>query len=164
MMTGTAEKKGGKGETGGFRSAARLGAVQALYQIDATGAGCDAVIDEFLTLRLGCEIDGDLYKAADRVFFTEIVAGASGRLAELDALLAPVLSKEWPLHRLEAIMKAMLRAGIYELAARPDVPVKVVINEYVDIAHAFYAGREPGFVNGILDRIARQLREGEERG
>lgn len=161
-MTGTARKKGGQRESGGSRSAARLGAVQALYQIDATGAGRDEVIDEYLTHRLGREIDGDLYKAADRAFFAEIVAGASDRLPELDALLAPVLNEEWPLGRLEAIMKAMLRAGIYELAARPDVPVKVVINEYVDIAHAFYAGREPGFVNGILDRIARQLREGEE--
>ena len=145
----------------GSRSAARLGAVQALYQIDATGAARAEVIAEFLEHRLGREVDGELYKAADTRFFTEIVGGTVERLAEVDDIMASAVSKAWPLDRLEAIMKAVLRAAIYELVARPDVPPKVVINEYVDVAHAFFEGREPGFVNAVLDHVARQLGVGQ---
>ncbi|MFQ5535396.1 MAG: transcription antitermination factor NusB [Sphingomonadales bacterium] len=141
----------------GSRSAARLGAVQALYQASATGEGGDLVVDEFLRLRLGREIDGDLYKDADIAFFTDLVHGVLQRQAAVDRALTSALDANWPLDRLEAIIRAMLQAGTYELLARPDVPEKVVIDEYVDIAHAFYGGSEPGFVNGVLDRIVKKL-------
>lgn len=155
-MTGRASKSGGR--RGGSRSAARLGAVQALYQLDATDTRLETVIGEFLEHRLGRDIDGDRYKDPDIEFFTDIVRGAMKTMEAIDRALTPALDANWPLKRLEAILKAMLRAAVYELLSRPDVPTSVVINEYVEVAHAFYAGSEPGFVNGVLDRIARTNR------
>ncbi len=141
------------------RSAARLAVVQALYQIEIAGAPVETVISEFL--RDG--IDPDHRGVFDEALFADIVRGASARLAELDLRIGEVLTPDWPLERLENVLRAILRAGTYELAARIDVPAPVVISEYLDIAHAFFAGKEPGLVNGVLDRLARSLRPGEDR-
>ncbi|MFQ5348746.1 MAG: transcription antitermination factor NusB [Rhodothalassiaceae bacterium] len=141
------------------RSAARLGAVQALYQLDLDpDADADSVVAEFEAHRLGREIEGALYARADRALFADIVRGVAARGAEIDRLLSSVLAEGWPLERLESVLRAILRAGTYELLARPDIPTAVIINEYVDIAHAFFDDAEPGFANGVLDRLAKEIR------
>jgi transcription antitermination protein NusB len=149
------------------RSMARLAAVQALYQIDLSGARPQTVIAEFQRHRLGREIDGEQYGEADPALFADIVTGTTERQADLDRAISAVLTPDWPLERLETVLRAILRAGAYELLARADVPARVAISEYLDIAHAFFAGKEPGLVNGVLDRLARVLRpadfaEGED--
>jgi len=141
------------------RSAARLAGVQALYQIEMAGAPIETVIGEFL--RDG--IDPDHRRAFDEALFADVVRGTSQRRAEIDRGIGEALTPEWPLERLEAVLRAILRAGTYELTARIDVPAPVVISEYLDIAHAFFAGKEPGLVNGVLDRLARSLRPEEDR-
>jgi len=148
----------------GKRGLARLAAVQALYQIELTSAEPGAVVSEFLAHRLGREIDGDQYAEADRGFFTDLVNGCSERREDVDGIVAAALPPDWPLRRLESVLRAILRAGAYELLARSDVPARVAINEYVEIAHAFFSGKEPGMVNGALDRIAHTLRETEVSG
>ncbi len=148
----------------GKRGLARLAAVQALYQIELTGAEAGTVVSEFLAHRLGREIDGDQYAEADRDFFADLVKGCSERSTDIDGIVAASLPPDWPLARLESVLRAILRAGTYELLARSDVPARVAINEYVEIAHAFFSGKEPGMVNGVLDRIARGLRETELPG
>jgi transcription antitermination protein NusB len=145
------------------RSVSRLAAVQALYQIDLSGADPDSVVAEFVKHRLGREIDGENYGEADPALFADIVAGAILRQADLDRAISGVLTPDWPLQRLETVLRAILRAGAYELQERADVPARVVISEYLDIAHAFYAGKEPGLINGVLDRLAHVLRPGELR-
>jgi transcription antitermination protein NusB len=140
------------------RSVARLVAVQALYQIDLVGAEPDAVVAEFIEHRLGREIDGERYGEADRALFADLVAGVSDRRVDIDRAIAAALPADWPLERLETILRAILRAGAYELLARGDVPPRVTITEYLDIAHAFFSGKEPGMVNGVLDQLARTLR------
>jgi N utilization substance protein B len=151
------------------RSVARLLAVQALYQIEINkiepgGVEVDAVVGEFVKHRLGQEIEGEHYGEADRSMFIDIVRGSSTRRSELDAMISSALSDDWPIHRLETILRAILRAGAYELLARADVPPRVIISEYLDVAHAFFAGKEPAMVNGVLDRIARVLRAGDLGG
>lgn len=148
----------------GRRGLARLAAVQALYQVELASADAGAVVSEFLSHRLGREIDGDQYADADRGFFADIVRGCSGRREDVDAIVASALPPDWPLARLESVLRAILRSGCYELLARSDVPARVVINEYVEIAHAFFSGKEPGMVNGVLDRVAHSLREAELSG
>ncbi|MGH7125275.1 MAG: transcription antitermination factor NusB [Stellaceae bacterium] len=148
----------------GKRGLARLAAVQALYQMEITAVTAGAVVSEFLTHRLGREIDGDQYADADREFFADLVKGCSERCEDVDRIVASALPTDWPLARLESVLRAILRAGTYELLARSDVPARVAINEYVEIAHAFFSGKEPGMVNGVLDRIARTLREAELPG
>ena len=143
------------------RSVARLAAVQALYQIDLSGAPPAAVVAEFQKHRLGREQDGENYGEADTALFADIVNGVIARQAELDSALSGALTADWPLDRLETVLRAVLRAGAYELLARTDVPARVVISEYLDIAHAFFSGKEPGLVNGVLDRIAHMLRPGD---
>jgi len=145
------------------RSVARLGAVQALYQIDVSGARPGSVVAEFVKHRLGREIDGDNYGEADIALFSDIVEGTAARQAELDPAISAVLTPDWPLERLETVLRAVLRAGAWELLARADVPARVVINEYLDVAHAFFDGKEPGLVNGVLDRLAHALRPDELR-
>jgi transcription antitermination protein NusB len=140
------------------RSVARLSAVQALYQIDLSGARPQTVIAEFHRHRLGREIDGEQYGEADPALFADIVSGTVERQADLDRAISAVLTPDWPLERLETVLRAILRAGAYELLARADVPARVAISEYLDIAHAFFAGKEPGLVNGVLDRLAHVLR------
>ncbi len=148
----------------GGRSAARLAAVQALYQIEFGGASVEQVIAEFLALRLGKEIEGVHYAPADPELFTDVVRGYHERAAEIDSGLGACLEKERTLPRTEAILRAILRAGAAELAVRADVPAKVVIDEYLDVAHAFFSGTEATFINGVLDRFAHQVRPHEFAG
>ena len=140
------------------RSAARLAAVQALYQQEMEGTPTARLIHEFHDHRLGATIEGDTYVEAEQSFFDDIVSGAAARREEIDALIADRLAEGWSLERLDKPMKAILRAGAYELIGRPDVPVASVISEYVDVADAFYDKREKGFVNGLLDAIAKSAR------
>jgi len=141
------------------RSAARLAAVQALYQQEMESTPVARLLHEFHQHRLGATIDGVDYADAEVDFFDDVVTGADARRDELDALIADRLAAGWSLARLDKPMKAILRAGAYELAARPDVPAASVISEYVDVAKAFYDARETGFVNGLLDAIAKEVRK-----
>jgi transcription antitermination protein NusB len=143
------------------RSAARLAAVQALYQMDLTGKGLDAIIREFERHWMGKEIEDDQYKPADGAFFRVIVQGVLDRQKSIDPAVDDLLAKGWPLKRVEAVMRAILRAGAFELMQMPDTPVKVVISEYVDIARAFFEKDETAMVNAVLDRLARDARDGE---
>ncbi len=148
-----------KPKKGGPRSAARLGAVQALYQLDmAEKPAVKMIIEEYSNHRLGKEIEGDQYSDADIVLFSDIVDGAFSRLEEIDTNIKKFLTPDWPIDRIEKLLRAILRAGCYEIIARPDVPTPVIINEYVDVAHAFYDRIETSFVNGILDKLAKELR------
>lgn len=148
-----------KMKPGGPRSAARLAAVQALYQLEMSeDPKPKMVIEEYIKHRLGQEIEGDQYVDADATLFADVTEGAWERRQETEEALVPALSKDWPLDRLESIIRAILRAGVYELAARPDVPTAVIINEYVDVAHGFYERTEASFVNGVLDRVAKAVR------
>ena len=140
------------------RSAARLAAVQALYQQEMEGTGLARLLKEFHDHRLGATIEGATYVEAEADFFDDIVSGVDARRIDLDNLIAGRLAEGWSLDRLDRPMRAILRAGTYELVARPDVPVGTVISEYVDVAHAFYDKRESGFVNGLLDAIAKGAR------
>ena len=140
------------------RSAARLAAVQALYQQEMEGTPVPRLLKEFHDHRLGATIEDAQYVEAERSFFDDIVTGVSSRCAEIDELIGRRLAADWRLERLDRPMRALLRAGTYELLARPDVPVGSVISEYVDVAHAFYDKRESGFVNGVLDAVARDAR------
>ena len=140
------------------RAAARLAATQALYQHEMEGTPVPRLLHEFHQHRLGATIDGMEYAEAEVDFFDDLVSGADARRAELDALIAARLSAGWTLARLDKPMKAILRAGAYELVARPDVAAATVIDEYVDVAKAFYDARETGFVNGLLDALAKEVR------
>ncbi|MFL6739594.1 MAG: transcription antitermination factor NusB [Sphingomicrobium sp.] len=140
------------------RSAARLAAVQALYQHEMEGTPVPRLLKEFHDHRLGATIEDARYHDAEIDFFDDIVTGVEVRRLELDQLIGDRLAEGWTLERLDRPMRAILRAGAYELVARADVPVASVISEYVDVAHAFYDKRESGFVNGLLDAIAKQAR------
>jgi len=140
------------------RSAARLAAAQALYQMRATEVTANSVIAEFSAHRFGREIDGALYAPADEELFADIVRGVEAEREDIDALIAQALDRGWTLGRLERIMRALLQAGTYELRSQLATPTPVIIDEYVDLAHAFYSGGEPRFVNGVLDRLAREIR------
>ncbi len=143
------------------RSATRLAAVQALYQIELTGSEVDGVVEEFRKHRLGVDDEDSATEKADNRLFAELVTGVMAHRAELDALLAPALVEGWSLDRLEVVLRCILRLGTFELMACGRVPARVVISEHVDLAHAFFSGGEPGMVNGVLDRLARNLRPGE---
>lgn len=144
------------------RSSARLAAVQAIYQMEMTGSIADTVVTEFLYHRDGAELDeGERSGPADRVLFAELVRGVAVHRVELDRMIASLLIEGWPLDRIEKVMAAILRAGAFELMHRPTVPARVVINEYVNVAHAFFEAKEVGMVNGVLDHLARVLREAE---
>ena len=140
------------------RAAARLAAVQALYQHEMEGTAVPALLHEFHQHRLGATIEDAEYAEADVDFFDDLVRGTTARRGEIDGAIEGRLASGWTLARLDKPMKAILRAGTYELLARADVPVGAVITEYVDVAHAFYDRRETGFVNGLLDGIAKQVR------
>ena len=139
------------------RRAARLAAVQALYQIEMNDAGADDVIAEFVRHRLGAD-DGTASAAADPELFADLVRGACARHDEIDALISAALSADWTIERLELLLRAVLRVGVYELVGRPQVPARVAINEHIEIARDFFSRGEPGMVNGVLDRIAREVR------
>ena len=140
------------------RSAARLAAVQALYQQEMEETPTARLLHEFHNHRLGATIEGETYADAEISFFDDLVTGTLARRDEIDALIAERLAEGWTLDRLDKPMKAILRVGAYELIARPDVPVASVISEYVDVADAFFEQREKGFVNGLLDAIAKTAR------
>jgi N utilization substance protein B len=140
------------------RSAARLAAVQALYQQEMEGTPTARLLHEFHDHRLGATIEGETYAEAEVSFFDDLVAGTLDRRDEIDALITDRLAEGWSLDRLDKPMKAILRVGAYELIARPDVPVATAINEYLDVTEAFYDKREKGFVNGLLDAIAKAAR------
>ena len=142
------------------RAAARLAAVQATYQREMEATPLTVLLHEFHQHRLGATIEDAEYNDAEVAFFDDLVTGTEARIGELDAAIAARLTKGWSLERLDRPMRALLRVAAYELRARADVPVKTVINEYVDVADAFYAKREKGFVNGLLDAVARDLRPG----
>ncbi|TDR94104.1 transcription antitermination factor NusB [Enterovirga rhinocerotis] len=143
------------------RSAARLAAVQALYQMDVSGKGVMDAMAEFEAFWIGREVEGVEFKQAENSFFRALLAGVVEQQRAIDPLVDRALSAGWPLTRVEAVLRAILRAGAYELAFLKDVPAKVVISEYVDVAHGFYGEDEPGLVNGVLDAIAREVRPGE---
>lgn len=144
---------------GGPRSAARLAAVQAHYQLlMAETPNLELVTNEYISHRLGAELEGEQFVDADKVLFADVLKGSWERRQEWHGVIEPYLSNEWTLERIDKILLAVLCAGCYELAARIDVPTAVVINEYVDVTHGFYERAEASFVNGILDRVAKALR------
>ncbi|NVP54428.1 MULTISPECIES: transcription antitermination factor NusB [Rhizobiaceae] len=140
------------------RGAARLAAVQALYQMEIGGTGVLEIVSEFEAHRLGQEVDGDTYLKADASWFRSIVAGVVRDQRKLDPLIGAALQDDWALSRLDATVRAILRAGAFELIERRDVPVAVIVTEYVEIAKAFFEDEEPKLVNAVLDRIAKQVR------
>lgn len=144
-----------------LRRAARLAAVQALYQMEISGRGASSVIREFRDHRFGAEGEGADFVAADEDFFEALVAGVVDRQAKVDPSIDALLAEGWRLERLDSTVRAILRAGGYELYERKDVPARVVIDEYVDVANAFFDGSEPKFVNAALDRCARDARPDE---
>lgn len=143
------------------RGAARLAAVQALYQLDIGGATLPEVLAEFESYRLGREVDGEQYREADAAFFRDIVAGVVRDQLTLDPAVHGELTPGWPLQRIDATLRAILRAGAHELTSRSDVPARVVVSEYVDIARAFFDADIAGMVNAVLDALARKLRPAE---
>ena len=157
---GNAGKRGGGGARG-RRRAARLAAVQALYQMELAGGNADQVIAEFDRHRLAEEFEGVTFGEADRKMFADLVRGVALGCDDLDSMIAACLSGDWKVERLEAVLRAILRAAAFELSERHDVPPRVVITEYVDLTDAFFAGKEPGLVNGVLDCVARAIRPDE---
>lgn len=171
-MTPASEPAGTQpGATGRRRSAARLAAVQALYEMDVAGADADDVLEEFLQKRWRLGLAGETPESTDsgeepltdpdEEWLGDLVHGVATGCEELDGLIGMALSGDWTVDRLETLLRVILRAGAYELAKKPDVPAAVVITEYLDVAHAFFEGKETGLVNGVLDHLARKLRPGE---
>jgi N utilization substance protein B len=167
-MTAVPKKSSSKGATP--RSKARMAAVQALYQMELAGADVADVVDEFERLRFGKPTDpapleeddaaADL-EQADATFFSEIVHGVVRRQRDIDPMVHEQLAAGWRLVRVDAILRAILRAGSFELLERRDVPGRVVINEYINVAHAFFDDDEPRVVNGVLDKLGRKMRAEE---
>jgi N utilization substance protein B len=143
------------------RGAARLAAVQALYQMDIAATPINEILAEFESHWLGQEVEGSQYLPAEAAFFRQIVEGVVAAQRRLDPMIDRVLAGGWPLKRIEAVLRAVLRAGAWELEAKPDVPARVVVSEYVDVANAFLDGDETGMVNAVLDALARALRGAE---
>jgi transcription antitermination protein NusB len=143
------------------RGAARLAAVQALYQMDLAGSGLNEILAEFESHWLGREVEGEQYLPAEAAFFRELVRGVVSEQRRLDPLIDDALASGWPLKRIETILRAVLRAGAYELDQKPDIPARVVVSEYVDVANAFVDKDETGMVNAVLDQLARTLRATE---
>jgi len=144
-----------------LRSAARLAAAQALYQMEVAEKGLNDILAEFEAHWIGQEIEGEAYKPAEVAFFRDIVSGVLRSQVPIDLGVDAALEKSWPLRRVEALLRAILRAGYYELRSRPDVPARVVVTEYVDVAGAFFGPEEVGMVNAVLDALARETRAAE---
>lgn len=140
------------------RTVARLAAVQALYQMEIASAGVEAVIREFSDHRFDADLEGERLAEADEDFFAELVRGVVGHQAPIDHAIARRLAQGWRLDRLDATLRAILRAGAFELMERPDVPLEVAIDEYVEIGKSFFEGPEPGVINGVLDGVAKEAR------
>ena len=172
-MTGTRDaepaKPGDAAEPGGpakparisARGGARLAVVQALYDMDISGKGVLDALSEFEAHWIGREVDGILHPQAETAFFRDLLRGTVEEQRAIDPQLDRALAQGWPLRRIETVLRAILRAGAYELMFRPDVPARAAISEYVDVAHSFYNADEPGLVNAVLDRVARQVRPAE---
>lgn len=150
-----------EGRKANKRGAARLAAVQALYQMDMAGSGLNDILAEFESHWLGREVEGAQYLPAEAAFFRDVVTGVVREQRVLDPMIDDALQQGWPLKRIEAVIRAALRAGAYELSHRRDIPARVVITEYADVAAAFVERDETGMVNAVLDQLARKLR-GEE--
>ncbi len=143
------------------RSAARLACLQALYQMEISGGDVNDVVDEFVAHRFSGE-NGNA-QHTDVEYFSEITHGVISTQVQVDNLIESVLATGWTLSRLDSTLRALLRSATFELIEQPDIPARVVINEYVDIAHAFFDAVEPAFVNGVLDRLAHEIRADEFR-
>jgi N utilization substance protein B len=143
------------------RSAARLAAVQALYQMEVTEKGLNETCAEFESFWIGNEIEGERYKAAEIEFFRDIMKGVIANQGPLDRIIDKTLVEGWPLARIDSVIRAILRAGAYELKQRSDIPARVSIKEYVDVAGAFFGREEAGMVNAVLDGLARRFRAEE---
>jgi N utilization substance protein B len=146
------------------RGAARLAAVQALYQMDVAGTPINEILAQFESYWIGREVEGEQYLPAEAAFFRDIVGGVVREQRKLDPLIDAALQRGWPLKRVEAVLRAALRAGAYELDHRKDVPARVIVSEYVDVAHAFVESDETGMVNAVLDQLAREMRAQEFSG
>src|SRR5205085_8951918 len=157
-MTKSPAKPGRKAHRGGAR---RVDAVQALYEMDIAATPLNDILAEFESHWIGQEVEGSQYLPAEAAFFQSIVRGVLDDQRALDPLIDKALSGGWPLKRVEALLRAVLRAGAFELSSRSDVPARVVVAEYVDVAHACLDKDETGMVNAVLDQLARQLRAGE---
>jgi transcription antitermination protein NusB len=144
-----------------LRAAARLAAVQALYQMEVADKGLNDILAEFEAHWIGREVEGAQYKPAEVAFFRDILSGVLADQRAIDQALDEALAQGWPLKRVEALMRAILRAGLYELKGRPEVPARVAIKEYVDVAAAFFAKEEAGMINAVLDALARRTRPKE---
>jgi N utilization substance protein B len=143
------------------RRAARLRAVQALYQIEMTGQSPGQVLEEFLAHRLDDSVAGLETGRVDTALLSTLVEGVVAKRSDLDAMIAAVLDPNWAFERLQLLLRVILRAGAYELSELTDVPARAAVAEYVDLAHAFFDGKEPGLANGVLDRLGRALRSEE---
>jgi N utilization substance protein B len=164
-MTGTTDTKpeeaAGTARTISPRSGARLSVVQALYEMDISGKGVLDALAEFEAFWIGQEVDGIAHPKAETAFFRDLLRGTVEEQRAIDPKLDQALAQGWPLRRIEIVLRAILRAGAYELMFRPDVPVGAAISAYVDVAHSFYTADEPGLVNAVLDRLAREVRPNE---
>src|SRR4029077_4803547 len=143
------------------RGAARLAAVQALYQMDLAATPLQDILAEFESHWIGREVEGEEYLPAEAAHFRDVVGGVVADQRRLDPMIEQAVQKGWALKRIETVLRAILRAGAYELDRKPDVPARVVVAEYVDVAHAFVDSDETGMINAVLDQLARQLRAGE---
>ncbi|TDQ66141.1 NusB antitermination factor [Maritalea mobilis] len=143
------------------RGAARLAAVQALYQMDIGRTSLDHTLSQFMTFYMGQEIEGDEYLPADKNFFKQIVEGVAKNQLQIDPLIDKSLVEGWPVTRIDSTLRAILRGATFELLHKKDIPAKVIITEYVDIARAFFEKDEPRVANGVLDNIARQHRSAD---
>ncbi len=150
-----------EGRKANKRGAARLAAVQALYQMDLAGTGINEIMTEFESHWLGGEVEGVQYRPAEAAYFRDIVGGVVREQTRLDPQIDAALARGWPLKRIETVLRAVLRAGAYELACRNDVPARVVTAEYVDVAGAFVDKEETGMVNAVLDQLAHHWRAAE---
>jgi N utilization substance protein B len=157
----TSPRKGQAKSAALARSQARLAAIQALYQMDLAETDLAAVIEEFKAHRLGGDADNGTSAEADPEHFANLLKGVVRRQREIDPMVDEQLAEGWRLTRIDSIVRAILRAAAFELLELADVPVRVVISEYVEVAHAFFEGDEPRVVNGVLDALARKLRPGE---
>jgi len=143
------------------RHAARLSAVQALYQWQEGQHSPEEIIEQFVTVRTNEAGEAGMRRDADKPLFRDIIEGVAAHKDELQAVITAALSHDWTWQRVDRLVRAMLLAGVYELKHRPDVPARVSINEYVEVAHAFYDQGEPTFVNSVLDRVAREVRSAD---
>jgi transcription antitermination protein NusB len=159
-ITGSSDRSG-HSRKANQRGAARLAAVQALYQMELAGTGLNEILAQFESHWLKGDMEGVHYLPAETAHFRDIVGGVVREQSHLDPKIDAALTRDWPLKRIETVLRAVLRAGAYELACRKDVPARVVTSEYVDVAGAFVDREQTGMVNAVLDQLAHQFRAAE---